>query len=244
MTIALDRRHKRFVRFFTRAVVNSIADIGVRDHDLLTGLGDDDHTQYLHLNKAAQTLQQALAVTAGVTIDGFDISADLMRVLGVVTATAEVVNSAALTSVLSVSIPGGTLGTDRQVHVWWYGDYLNNAGAGFTIQVTYRYGGNNYYVSTALEFVSGASRRPFSGEFHLYARGATNSQGAVGRWPIGILGADQGAAGGIGNEQFATIPTVTTDSTVAQNIQVMFQHSAANANLSARLHAGVVFLLP
>jgi len=26
----------------------SIADLGTRDHDLLTGLGDDDHTQYFH----------------------------------------------------------------------------------------------------------------------------------------------------------------------------------------------------
>lgn len=49
---------------------------GTLDHGLaLVGLLDDDHTQYLHLNKVAQTLLQALSVAAGITIDGVDISA-------------------------------------------------------------------------------------------------------------------------------------------------------------------------
>jgi hypothetical protein len=47
------------------------------DHGNLAGLGDDDHTQYLHLNKAGQTLQQNLAVADGVTIDGVDLSAKI-----------------------------------------------------------------------------------------------------------------------------------------------------------------------
>jgi hypothetical protein len=47
---------------------------GATDHGALTGLGDDDHTQYLHLNKAGQTLQQSLACAGGVTIDGININ--------------------------------------------------------------------------------------------------------------------------------------------------------------------------
>lgn len=46
----------------------------VSDHGALGGLGDDDHTQYLHLNKGGQTLQQNLAVAGGVTVDGINIS--------------------------------------------------------------------------------------------------------------------------------------------------------------------------
>ena len=43
------------------------------DHGGLAGLADDDHAQYLNLNKINQTLQQNLAVNAGVTIDGKDV---------------------------------------------------------------------------------------------------------------------------------------------------------------------------
>jgi len=46
------------------------------DHGQLSGLADDDHTQYLHLNKAAQTLSQNLIVASGKTVDGRDISVD------------------------------------------------------------------------------------------------------------------------------------------------------------------------
>lgn len=46
------------------------------DHGLLGGLSDDDHPQYIHLNKASQTLLQDLLVSTGTTIDGRDISAD------------------------------------------------------------------------------------------------------------------------------------------------------------------------
>ena len=44
------------------------------DHGALTGLGDDDHAQYL-LASGTRTLTGNMAVTPGVTIDGVDISA-------------------------------------------------------------------------------------------------------------------------------------------------------------------------
>jgi hypothetical protein len=44
------------------------------DHGALSGKSDDDHPQYLKLNKAGQTLSENLAVAAGITIDGVDIS--------------------------------------------------------------------------------------------------------------------------------------------------------------------------
>ena len=46
------------------------------DHGALSGLADDDHTQYLNLTKAAQELTENLAVTALKTIDGRDLSVD------------------------------------------------------------------------------------------------------------------------------------------------------------------------
>lgn len=48
---------------------------GVTDHGALTGLGDDDHTQYLRAD-GSRTLTGNQAVASGITIDGRDISAD------------------------------------------------------------------------------------------------------------------------------------------------------------------------
>lgn len=51
------------------------AEGGQLDHGAaLSGLGDDDHAQYLHLNKASQTIQQNVALGSGITIDGLDPS--------------------------------------------------------------------------------------------------------------------------------------------------------------------------
>nr|BDD47567.1 hypothetical protein 1 [bacterium] len=55
----------------TKSYVDGVTN---NDHGSLGGLGDDDHTQYLHLNKGGQTLQQNLGVAGGVTVDGVNIS--------------------------------------------------------------------------------------------------------------------------------------------------------------------------
>jgi hypothetical protein len=47
---------------------------GVTDHGALTGLGDDDHAQYL-LASGGRALAGNMAVNSGVTIDGVDLSA-------------------------------------------------------------------------------------------------------------------------------------------------------------------------
>lgn len=46
----------------------------ITDHGALTGLGDDDHTQYL-LADGSRDLSGNMSVSAGVTIDGVDVSA-------------------------------------------------------------------------------------------------------------------------------------------------------------------------
>lgn len=55
---------------------------GVTDHGALTGLGDDDHPQYLRAN-GSRALSGNLSVGDGVTIDGRDLSADGSKLDGV-----------------------------------------------------------------------------------------------------------------------------------------------------------------
>lgn len=49
---------------------------GGLDHGALDGLSDDDHPQYLMLDKESQTIMQNVAVDTDITIDGRDISDD------------------------------------------------------------------------------------------------------------------------------------------------------------------------
>jgi len=73
------------VRADARIAAASIADLATKDHDLLTGLGDDDHTQYVHVSiartiSALHTFSHASGIkintivertaAAGVTVDG------------------------------------------------------------------------------------------------------------------------------------------------------------------------------
>ena len=50
------------------------APAGITDHGALSGLADDDHSQYL-LADGTRSLAGNLAVDAGITIDGVDLSA-------------------------------------------------------------------------------------------------------------------------------------------------------------------------
>src|SRR3989338_917766 len=53
----------------------TLGQIGVTtDHGSLGGLGDDDHPQYVHLNKSGQMLRQNLTVAPGIRIDNVDLS--------------------------------------------------------------------------------------------------------------------------------------------------------------------------
>jgi hypothetical protein len=71
--VTVTQAGKRPVRVVVSPAVVPAAGAGVTDHGDLTGLGDDDHTQYLRAN-GARTLVGNLAVADGITIDGVDVS--------------------------------------------------------------------------------------------------------------------------------------------------------------------------
>lgn len=78
-SMALGDNRIRELKVQIRERMNELAedwtsDPVVFDHGKLGGLSDDDHPQYLKLDKSGQTLSQNLAVSDGVTIDGVDIS--------------------------------------------------------------------------------------------------------------------------------------------------------------------------
>jgi hypothetical protein len=85
--MAFDTELRKFKRY-TSAVWEDI----VTTHDGYSGLLDDDHPQYLHLDKAGQTLQEDLALDTGILLDGIDVTASSDTMDDLIYVTSGVIN--------------------------------------------------------------------------------------------------------------------------------------------------------
>ncbi len=151
--------------------------------------------------------------------------------------TTDVVNTATETTVYTFSVPGGTLGTDRRLRLKLIGDWLNNAGTN-SLTVRTKFGGTTLF-STAIFVGASPNRHALFYELILSAHNATNAQIATLHYFEGganTAGAPPGTLGNAGqsNTGVGVYNALALDSTVAQTLEVTFQHGAADANLSAR----------
>ncbi len=150
------------------------------------------------------------------------------------TTIADVVNTTVATSVYSFSVPASTLGTSRMLRLSLIGDYLNNSGAGSTLAVNATYGGVTIFTFTTASIASDANRRALMLDVLVATENVATSEAGFGRFVVG----GTNTASGTGAAAFATAYGTTTgtavDSGAAQTLGVTFQHSVANANISAR----------
>ena len=136
-------------------------------------------------------------------------------------------------TVLSVSIPGGTLGTAGQIRVTLLGQLLNNSGANRAYTFRIKYGANTYFGDISGNIATGTVARPIAIQFTLFATGATNTSAIHGRITLGA--ATNGSVAGVGDVAVvdainATVfGTGATDSTANQNIEVSILSNSANA---------------
>jgi hypothetical protein len=158
--------------------------------------------------------------------------------LDAVTATTEVVNSAAETTVYTKAIPGGTLGIDRALRLTLIGDYFNNSGDVRDLAVKGKYGATTFFSISANTVAGSATRKTVRLQLELFAKGATNSQVGVGTY---LLDAGTATAGAVTVAEFRHLGTVNghnaiaIDSTAAQDLVVTVQHSTNHASLSFRI---------
>ena len=150
--------------------------------------------------------------------------------------TVDVVNTAAETNLYSFSVPGGTLGTDGWLRLTLVGDYLQNSGGNRTITLRVKYGGTVLGILTSGNIGSAANRASVRVTLDLVAGNATNVQRALVSAVVGVTGtAGNPPASGAYQIAVDTVNNAAAiDSTTAQTLVVTAQHSAANANLSAR----------
>jgi hypothetical protein len=163
-------------------------------------------------------------------------------VLDRTTTTNDVANTTVETAIYNVSIPGGTLGTNKTLRLSLIGDYLNNSGASSNLTVIVRYGTTVLFTTGANAIAASANRRSLMVNCEISAKGLTNSQVSKVVETIGSGDATGSATQG-STYNTSVHNSIAEDSTVTKNLQVTVTHGTANVNISARLLAGHIEVL-
>lgn len=195
-----------------------------------------------HIQPAVRAQTAETAGEAGTLPDNSVAPAKLTHIAYLldsdVSATAIGPSSAAETSVYSVSVPGGTLGTHNKLRLAVHGHVLNNTGSGQSIRVRCYYGATLIYsdLFPTANVVSNASARSYDVLLELSGAGATGAQMASGETHLGGAGGLAGVSGGTSTIRGATHTTVAEDSTAAKTLEVKVTLGTSDANLSASVN--------
>lgn len=155
-----------------------------------------------------------------------------------------VLNDSAVKTLISKSIPGGTLGTSKKLRVLLAGDHFNNTAGGKPCQFVITWGGITIFDgSTGNESNFGAVRTPWGLSFNLCASNDTGHQmltHGVGYWLESGGTLATGLSGGADRfpnaAHFVSNGTIAVDSTVAQLLVVTSKFGTASANLGLTMH--------
>lgn len=130
-----------------------------------------------------------------------------------------VTNTTTETDLLSITIPGGTLGSTNKIHCTILGSEIKNAGGsdGNTFVRVYYGGGVIATVGVPAVSTDSASAGNVSIDVDLYALGATNSQGCN----VQMVGIDDIST--YKARVNTTYATAAVDSTVSQTFKVTWQ---------------------
>lgn len=179
------------------------------------------------------------SVTTAKIVDGNVTPAKLSSAvypLARVTTPATVVNVATEQTPITISIPGGTLGTDRRIRIRIVGTLLNNSGANTTCRVRLFYGATQIFNDPGVTLATSASARGFIMDVELAGRGATNAQVCSGWAGQGPAGSDAGNPNGTTTFRMATHGTIAEDSTVSKNLEIRVLLGNAAATISLTIH--------
>lgn len=197
-------------------------------------------------NGAGYTLAN-LTAGAGVSVTngaGTITLAVISNILDRQVTTQTVANTIAETTVYSYAVPGGTLGTNKTLHLSLIGDHLINNGANDSLIVKVKYGATTIFNAATAPFSInfGANRGSLSLDLELTALNATGAQVAKGFLQFGD--SSQNNAGGVAGSLLSTNSytmygvhnTVAEDSTASKNLVVTYQMGTANAAIDMRAH--------
>ena len=168
------------------------------------------------------------------------------RVLSTITTNADVTNTAAETTLATISIPANILGTGNIVRITLFGNWEANSGS-TTVTIRFKYGTTTMYQDTTSSLGATASVAGWAAHLFLSAdAGATNDQDLIGQFVQGPRAAvttgfgDIAAAGGI-----STIVggDAAENSTGTLNFTMTVQWATGNSAYHWRLISGVAEIL-
>lgn len=152
---------------------------------------------------------------------------------------ASVTNSTTATDLVSMTIPGGTLGTNGAIRIRCAGRYKNNSGSAATLTLLLSFGGTTMWQAVTGSIASATVEHAFM--FDIILAAANNASAQV---LNGILHMANPAAATTGLGPMATLATATTGTVtplhgtaaVASGADKVFKinakHSVANANIA------------
>lgn len=154
-------------------------------------------------------------------------------------ATTDLNNTTTETSVLSVTVPGGTLSTSNALYFALVGSFENDTGATRTTTMRVKYGGTTIFTGVISFSSAFVDRSALLVDVWLNAHGATNAQTLRAEARLGInsgsvdggdfLSADAGHRVGFARN-------IAIDSSVNQTFEITFQNS--DADFFVRLDSG------
>jgi len=111
----------------------------------------------------------------------------------------DIVSSTTETDLLAYTVPAGTLGTDKALRVQILADHANSSGSARTFTLKIKFGATTMFSDTSCSIPSGATRRPITIEFILFAKNSVTSQGVMGCVKTGHATVPTTGAGNFGS---------------------------------------------
>jgi hypothetical protein len=241
---------QRFRTLFRRAATGG-APGGGADHGSLTGLADDDHTQYLQdtagtggdgITVASRVISIDLDTDSGLEFDSGELRLANGRVLNRTATTVTVVNTTTETDLYRFTVPAGTLAADGDcLRFTAWGSYTNNGAAANTIRPSFDFG------STTLWFDASANLGISSAERGWYIdcmlmRDAEDSQRLGGELTLADEGPATNGYGSFNNRTYGTAfgGTAAEDDASALDFALRVQHQLADANTTISLFGAIL----
>lgn len=174
-----------------------------------------------------------------------------IHLVGKTAAAVTVFNTVVETTLYSVVIPGGLMGTDSALHLVLLGNYYNSTGINSDTIWRVKWGADTIFYGHIQAIPTNVRNRDVELEVWIYNLGATNDQRANANFMLseaGNPGTLPGVHGSFGAAPFAdgaeqTNPPTATDTAANVTLEVTVEHGNADVNQStARLLAYVELL--
>lgn len=147
--------------------------------------------------------------------------------------TATSVTGTTTASIISYSLPGGTLGTDGIIDVAMGGNWVNTSGANRSVTIAVVYGATTLWTRTSSVTAKGTTR-PWLFNLKFYPNGSTSAQKITGQFTIGAIGSNINTTSILVNNIIEA--TSAEDSTVTKTLSVNITNSGVNTTFTCNYY--------